>query len=256
MDDPDTLAARETCRDAVAYVDDFARQFAAAGGGGAVDEFEAMFAVAPRRFAAEAGACAVAVDKLGATCPQAVLSAESDRLRALYDALYDAARAFAEDRPTEEVNGKIRTYEAALAEWVDWLALSSAFWNGDQLPRRERTCLVREREEAAAIRAQLLRLAVTAPEERLESELETVRIRIEQAPAELTRCELAGEAEAVDARLLRDTFAVYGGLLEALQAGDDAAVREALGREQQLAERAARCRAEHAAGEVSEDCAP
>ncbi|MCP4867589.1 MAG: hypothetical protein GY898_02590 [Proteobacteria bacterium] len=252
----DVVGERRECADVVTFVDGLAKLFGDAAGGGPRGAFDDAFADARNAYGGPEGLCKVVLSGMEPGWPRAVIQAEFNHADRLFEALYGAMEAFADNEPADTINARIQAYEVRLQEWVSWLELSQRFWAGEFLVQRDRSCLVHQAEDAAEVRSLLMQQTVLAQAERDAATLELTAAKLAAAPAAMEACQLTSDVEQVELRLLGETFDAYGEALAALRSGDDRALRRAMEKEQELASRAARCRQEHQTGSVTDGCKP
>jgi len=244
------VTERWACREMVAHLYELSHAFSLAAAGGPRNEFQRLYDGAGTAWRFARGTCDQSIASVGDGWPRSVMESEFQLVQRLRAALMEATTAFSENRPADDVNRALDGYEAMLGEWVTWLELSGRFWAGELLPSIDRSCLARCRGKAADLRGRLWLLALTEGA-RDTSEL---RVRLDQLRRDVDECEATDALGRVEHRLLQQTLLAYGDALAGLGEGDDRAAARAMEREQELASRAARCRGEHAAGDVSEDC--
>jgi hypothetical protein len=257
QDDLDVvLEPRGRCSEIVEFVDSLAHLFHDATEGRRQPAFRGAFADARVGYGGKEGQCRVAISELPAGWPRDVMGEEVVQIERLFESLYEAMEAFATKQPPDVVNRRIEAYEAMLVRWVAWIDLSQRFWAGEYLVQRRRTCLAHQAEDAAEVRSLLMHQVVRAQEARDLDLLDLAQAKIDAAPDAMQDCRSMSDLEALELRLLAETFTAYGALLTAIRNNDDQAIRTAMGREREVSQGGARCRGEHRRGEVSEACLP
>lgn len=244
------VAERWACRQMVVHLYDLSEAFSIAASGGDRAPFDRMHAGAETAWRYARATCDQMIASVSVGWPRAVMDSEFKLIGRLRVALMAATTAYADEKSADEINAALDGYQAVLAEWVAWLELSGRFWAGELLAHPDRSCLGRSRGKASALRGRLWELSLQ-DEGRETAEL---RVRLEQLQRDVLQCETTTSLEEVERTLLNRTLEAYAEALAALEAGDDVVAARAMEREQELTSRGARCRSEHAGGEVSPEC--
>jgi hypothetical protein len=253
-----TVAERWLCQRKVEQVTALAGLFAEGIRGKQRERFVSAWRDAPDSWRSARANCDWVINSIPDGWTKTVMVDESEILERLWEALLDAATAFVEERPVEEVNGKVEAYDVVMAEWVSWLQLSSRFWAGEFLEARPDSCLIDARDRAAGMRAALWDLSRQAPDARPGEELDELQTRVTRQRHDLALCEAEepGDLHRLELMSVDATLAAYGDAITALQAGDDSKAHDAMALEQTFLSRMVRCRAEYAEQAVTDDCRP